>query len=389
MDASPNPRSIAHWLWETWSAFGIALPVVYAFTLFWTMAEMPAVGLMVATPVLLLGALSFLPKFILRRRGHSSVPALMQPVLVVHWWCWIVLLFLHVTTSARIYRAVPILEPLGAPFYDELAIPVAVWSFAGVFGTVLLLVALASVSRATSGQPPSDLRWVTLIAAVSVPVILTTVGVVAHSGVQAQTDAAGDSVSTAQGRSHEERIAVTQERYAAAQQEVATVREIIEPGAHWTDGVAYINQRDSRDRSGAESYDFSIAYELDYPASVERIADVTDYLASQGWKIVDAKIIDGPDEFWADHPDGSHFRVLSRNQGTASELEFRSAPLWTGNDRGEIGLACPAASLSSFFDKGPRRELLEAEADAGDSAAAPDGKNVEPRRFTATEWPAC
>lgn len=389
MNTARRPRSISQWLWARWSACGIALPVAYAFTLFWTLAEMPAVGFMVATPVLLLGALGFLPRLILRRRGHSAVPALMQPVLVVHWWCWIVLLFIHVTTSARIYSTLPFLEPLGVPFYEALASSVVGWSFVGVFVTLLLLIVLASVSRVTPGQPQPELRWATLIAAVGVPTLVATFGFVTQAGLHAQTDAAGDTVRTAIGRTHEERIALTQQRYEAAQQEAATVRKIIDPAANWTTGVPYIGQRENRDISGVESYQFDIAYTLDYPASAERVTDVIDYLVSQGWEIFEGRTGQGPDLLWADHPDGRHFRLVSMDQDTVTELQYRSAQFWTGNDRGELGLACPTAALSDFFDEGPRRALLEAEADAGDSTAAPDDENAEPRRFTATEWPAC
>lgn len=363
-------------LWSAWPWAGSILPVILALSLFWTVAEMPSLGLLMMSVVLLGGALGVLPRVLLRRRANGAIPAPLAPVLVVHWWCWVTFIFIQFTTSARIYSAIPLLQPLGQPIYESLATTLIGLTFSGWVITVLLLWVMAVFLRQET-RFETAWRGATLGVGVGVPALLIAISVSTQLTVQGQLDAAGDTVTTAQARSFDERARLVQERYESVQQDVSEMRGLIDPEARWTSEPVFINQATSFDRSGAESYELWLEFGLDYSPTAEQVDEVVRYLERQEWDVIDAKVAAEPNELWAEHPDGGRLRILNDNRGESSTLDFISPRWWTGDDDGSFGAACPAATLSDFFSVEFQRS-----ADDGDDA-------LPPALYAADDWPDC
>lgn len=366
-------------LWGLWPWLGWGLPVLQALLVFWTVAELPAVGLMLAALILAGGALGLLPRFLLRRLGNETLPVPMVPVLIVHWWSWGAFIWVHAVTSARIYWAVPVLEPLGARIHDSLAERITGWAW-GVYLVTLLALLVMSCVRGLGTVRTSGL-WTgaALTAAIGVPALALAASAMVQSGIQEQRDAAGETVTAAQRRPFDERVDLIRERYSAAQREVAEVRSLIEPGALWGSAHVFVNRAQSFDRNGAESYEFHIEYELGYEASPAQAREVAEHLEHHGWRIVDARIAEGANELWAEHEDGRRLRLFNSGPQDLSQLDFISQEWWTGDDDGEIGAACPTAGLSDFFSTEHQRREADARSET----------DAESPRFAAGEWPAC
>ncbi|GAA1322093.1 hypothetical protein ACFSWE_01465 [Leucobacter albus] len=365
------------WLWHNWNAIGLTLALLLALTWFWTVAEIPALGLLIAAVILAGGGLGLLPRRILRGSGHTTLPGRMAPLLIAHWWCSAVFLFLHVTTSARITSAIPLLEPLGAPFNERLAGTIVGWALAAYFGTLIALFVTA-IARRTE-QLNDALRWrrPSAVVAFLVPALLAAGSVATQFTIESQRDAAGDSVRAAKRYTDGERIALTQQRYDAAQHDVSEVRELIEPESRWASNSPFINRAQSADRTGAESYGFHLDWELDRQATPDAAGAATAHLTERGWRVVNAALSDGPNTFWADHPDGRHMSLIDSKRGAGSTLRYRSLEWWSGDDDGSLGAACPASRLSGYFST--ERQPSQPAAQADTPAA----------QFAAAEWPAC
>lgn len=363
-------------LWFAWPWIGSFLPVVLAVSLFWTVAEIPSLGLLMMSVALLGGVLGLLPRFALRRRGSTAVPAPLAPVLVVHWWCWATFIFIQFTTSARIYSAIPLLQPLGQPIHESLATTLIGLTMSGWIVTLLLLWGMAAFLRQ---ETRFETVWngVTLGAGVGVPALLIAISISTQLTVQGQLDAAGETVTTAQARSFDDRVDLVQERYESVQRDVSEIRGLIDPGARWTSEPVFINRATSFDRSGAESYELWLEFGLDYSPTAEQVNEVIRHLERQAWNVIDAKVADEPNELSADHPDGRSLQILNDNRGESSTLRLISPRWWTGDDDGSFGAACPAATLSDFFSP-----EFQSSADSGDDA-------LPPALYAAEDWPDC
>lgn len=373
------PMTYTDWLWMNWNVIATSLALLLALTWYWTVAEMPSLGLLIAGLILAGGMLGLLPRRILRGSGHTTLPGRMAPILIAHWWCWAVFLFIHVTTSGRITSAIPIIEPLGAPFNERIASAIVGWTVVAYLATLIALFVTAIAPRTEHHDDALRWRRPSATVALLVPALLT-VGPATHQAViESQHDAAGDSVRAAKQFTDSERIAFAQERYDSAQRDIAAVREIIEPGNLWLSYRPFINRVQSADRTGAESYAFNLDWELDHQATSEAASAATAYLSARGWRLVNAAIADSPETFWADHPDGRHISLVNDRQGAASTIRYRSPTWWTGDDNGSLGAACQASSLSDFFS--PERQPPRSPERPHDDAPA--------ARFGPKEWPAC
>lgn len=363
-------------LWSAWPWVGSILPVILALSLFWTVAEMPSLGLLMMSAALVGGALGVLPRVLLRRRVNGAIPAPLAPVLVVHWWCWATFIFIQFTTSARIYSAIPLLQPLGRPIHESLAATLIGLAMSGWVVTLLLLWGMAVFLRQET-RFETAWRGATLGVGLGVPALLIAFSVSTQLTVQGQLDAAGDTVTTAQARSFDERVHLVQERYGSVQQDVSEIRGLIAPEMRWTSEPVFINRATSFDRSGAESYELWLEFGLGHSPTVEQVNEVVRYLERQGWDVIEAKVADEPNELWAERPDGRRLTISNDNRGESSTLHFISPRWWTGDDDGSFGAACPAATLSDFFSA-----EFQSSADDGDDA-------FPPALYAADDWPDC
>lgn len=347
------------WLWRNWLWIGWTLPAIRAITEFVTLKEVPELAFLVALIILLVGALGLVPRAILRARGFGSLPAKMAPVLIASWWCWVFLIFIHVTTSARIYNAIPVLELLGDPISENLAEAIVAWTALICVAILVVLVILAIAHRSDKTNRHVGWRRVFIAVAFGFPLVLVALAVCLQIGVMLMRDAAGETVFEAHERSSKERVELVRERYKGAQQDVVEVRELIAPWNGWSNAEVYIDSPSIFKDDGAESYAFDLEYVLAGWASPEDVRKAVQYLEEHGWDLGNYGNGEEANEFVAVHKDGRVMRLLNDSGESGSELSYISQEWWTGGDEGSIGEACPAATLSDFFSGESRQPFDE------------------------------
>ncbi|MFF7294139.1 hypothetical protein ACFY9N_16540 [Microbacterium sp. NPDC008134] len=237
---APQPRPTAGGIhgfaWALWPWMSWVLPVFFVFHGFLGSGGWGTLMLMFLSPVFVpaAGLLGMLPRFILRRRGHTTAPAPIVWLLFVNWWAWFTLALTMQDMGdsgpsrslLRDVMTVPLsLDYEQGVFLAALAIAVLAW----VAVLVLAIVQPRPMPGVQTGMPRRQDGWtvVAWIAAFVVPALLVaTIG----AGVVAtalQRDAAGDTVAEVSAMpiaAQAERALATYER---TQQKLSEVRELI------------------------------------------------------------------------------------------------------------------------------------------------------------------
>jgi hypothetical protein len=303
--------------------------------------------LLVASPFLVPIAtmLLWLPRIILRKRGHRSVP---PPVI---WVLWILLCFAFVLPLC--WHAISdtssgpsgLAHLAGRPVASEVESVVFLVCCWGVVLSWALLMLLSITLKPRRTGIASDIVSVTVAAlAIALASGGPALSVVLSGYV---TDAAGETLNRARETSLQEQAEGAEKRYQSAQNQLSAIRQHISPAA-WTVDRADWNDSYS---SHPESYGFSIAYNTALPAPLDNDA-LRKWMSQRGYQ----KLSEYPE--WIDAA-GNRVYIHTRNNRDQVEVDVTlTTPTWWGDAaqlQEKTGIEVDAARDTYAADDWPGR----------------------------------
>lgn len=222
-------RGIQAFVWDAWPWMNWLLPVFFCFHGWLGSGGWETLALTVFSPVIVpvFGLLASLPRFILRKRGHTTAPGPMIWLLFVNWWSWFVapLTIPGPTDGATIPSLLQsmIVVPLSDGFQGGMFIGCCVLG-------ALAWAALIVLAGTLHPQPPlSGGRWriISWISAFLIPLLFAVavaIGVYATAG---QLDEASETNAEANALPLQDQADRAEQRYEQTQVELAEVRALI------------------------------------------------------------------------------------------------------------------------------------------------------------------
>lgn len=229
--SSPRPpaerRGIHEFVWDAWPWMNWLLPIFFCFHGWLGNGGWETLFLTFSSPVIVpvFGLLASLPRFILRKRGHVTVPGGMIWLLFLNWWSWFVapLTIAGATDGAPFLSLLQsaIIVPLSDGYQGGLMVASAIM---GVLSWVILLV-LAGTQRSL----PATGRWsvISWISAFVIPLLFALVVFIGTQTTADHLDAAAETSASVSARPIQEQAERAQERYEQTQQAVSEVRSLI------------------------------------------------------------------------------------------------------------------------------------------------------------------
>lgn len=231
---APHPRpagGIRGFVWAIWPWMNWVLPVFFVVHGFFGSGGWGTLILMFTSPVFVpaMGLLGALPRFILRKRGHTTAPAALIWLLFVNWWSWLALsLTMQDAGDSGPPRSLLrdlMTVPLSRDFEQTLSVSTLA---AAVLAWIAVLVIAILVPKPSPGVPRRN-AWTTVswVAAFAVPALLVAVVMVGVRVTAQQRDAAGDTVAEVGAMPLDDQVQRTEDNYALTQRRLSAVRELI------------------------------------------------------------------------------------------------------------------------------------------------------------------
>ena len=268
------------------------------------------------------GILGVLPRWVLRKRGHQVVPIVVAPLLVLHWWCWVIVL-LTLDSSGDISTP-SLLDTLTAgKLTPGLNLLFGQCAFIVGVGTWLMSLIFSLFVRPQRGGSPRR-QWTVIVVSLVAPIMLLVTAVfVTPLVVDQRKDSTGETLAVAMNRPIEEQAEIFRTRYDEAQSALAVVRAVIQPSADWK---AWDMQPLDGDTScssyGAECYRFQVAFALNRQVTQAEMKMLHQSLEKQGWEVSV-----GSAGFTAVLADGERVTVSPR-EGDITRVEYMSQSWW-------------------------------------------------------------
>lgn len=371
---APQPRptsgGIRGFVWAVWPWMNWVLPIFFVVHGFFGSGGWGTLILVFISPVFVpaMGLLGALPRFLLRRRGHTTAPGPLVWLLFVNWWGWFALTLAMQDAGDS--------GPLRSLLRDMMTVPLSrdfeQFVFLGAIAAAVLawiavlLIAILAPKPAPAPAPGAAARdpWTTVswIAGFAVPALLVAIVVVGVQVTAQQRDAAGDTVAEVAAMPLDDQVQRAEQNYTLTQERLSAVRELIADDG-WrvrNEDGQWVGRSDFGSSSfdcltaDAECYTIEVGFQLESrPAGFDpRSAEFRADLDALGWEPTSRA------SQWTDSQ-GFTLDVWSMASDGSLSLEVNS-PVWWGDE----------------FDL---REELPARADEGDGEPARD--------YRADEWP--
>lgn len=224
--APTPPRGIHTFVWYAWPWVNWLLPVFFCFRGLLSNGGWESLALMMFSPIIIpvFGLLGSLPRFILRKRGHTTAPGPIVWLLFLYGWSWFVApMTIPGTTDSSPLPSL-LHSFVGQPLSDKYQGVIFVGSL--VVGTLAWLAVLI-LSALLDPQPQSGAhRWTTVswIAALVVPVLFVVATMVGVQVTAVSPDSDFETNAAATERPLKEQGALMLERYERVQESVSEVR---------------------------------------------------------------------------------------------------------------------------------------------------------------------
>lgn len=345
-------------VWAAWPLMSWLLPVFFVVAGFLS-GGFAAAAVYLTFPVFVpaMGLLGMLPWFILRRRGHETVPGPVAWLLFVNWWGWIGLTITlpdssmerPVESMLRRMVSAPLSEDYERGMFAASAIIAAV---AWILVLVLALVLSWGARRDAAFSRAEGFEGIG-IAAVVVPALLVAAVVGGVVGTAEQQDGAGDTVAQVASMSFDDQVERAGENYIVTQERLSAVRALIADDGWrmvdqegWSAGRAEFGFEPGRcPLQDVECYTFVVELSLDAaPAGFDE-SSFEDTLRASGWS-------GSPhaDDSWVD---AEGFRLSIRQYPPNNPrlyVEIESPAWWGDEDRlaGAFGTADGSYGGGSF-----------------------------------------
>lgn len=335
-------------LWACWPAVSFLIALwVFVLRSLWLPAGWEGLILLVASPFLVPIAtiLLWLPRIIMRKRGHRSAP----PLAI--WVLWILLCFAFVLPLC--WHAISdtssgpsgLAHLAGRPVASEIESVVFLICCWGVVLSWTLLIVLSLTLKPRRTGLASDIVSVTVATltialASSAPALSATM-----SGYA--SDASGETLNAVRATSPHKQADNAEKRYQSAQNQLSEIRQHISAGA-WT--VDQVDWKDSYS-SYPESYGYSIRYHAALPAPLDRDA-LGIWMSQCGYR----RLSEYPE--WIDAA-GIRVYIGMRNRGDQAEVDLTlTTPTWWGDAailQEKTGIGMTTARDTYAADDWPRR----------------------------------
>jgi hypothetical protein len=357
---------IRGFVWTVWPAMNWVLPVLFVVHGFFGAGGWGTLILLVTSPVFVpaMGLLGALPRFILRKRGHTTAPGPLVWLLFVNWWGWFTLTITMQDAGdsgppSSVLRAM-MTVPLSRDF--ELIL-----FFGAVTAAVLAWLAVLLIAIFVSPRPPrapgASRRdaWTTVswIAAFAVPALLVVSVLVGVQATAQQRDGAGDTLAEIAAMPLADQVQRAEENYTLTQERLSAVRELIsddgwrirnEDGA-WVGATGFGSSTFACITADVECYTIEVGFQLaNAPEGFdEESAEFRDRLEALGWHPTTR------DSQWID-AQGFMLDLWSMASDGSLTVEVNS-PEWWGDEsdlRGELPeLVDPDADRTYRYDEWP------------------------------------
>lgn len=369
-----RPSGIQGFVWAVWPWMNWVLPTFFVLHGFLGVGGWATLLLLFASPVFIpaTGLLGSLPRFLLRKRGHTTTPAPIVGLLFVNWWGWVALTLTMQDAGdsgplASLLRSM-LTVPLSVDYEQGLyvvAIGVAITAWLAVLVIAIVLprataatvvpgppaaptMAAAPAAVApphpptTTGRPRDERPWVVVawVSAFLVPALFVTAVVVGVEVTAAQPDASGDTVAEVAAMPIAAQVDRAEQNYERTQQRLSEVRELIaedgwrlrDEDGEWVGSAGFGTSAWECRQADVDCYTFQVRFSLDQaPADFDR-ARFDDSLRDAGWT---------PPEYgdgWTD-AEGYRLRVTVYPANNRLSIELES-PEWWGDTydlRNEMG----------------------------------------------------
>ena len=343
--AGPPPkqrnRGIHGFTWAIWPWMSWVLPVAAVFI--GGNAGWSLIFALMLSPVFVpaTGLLGMLPRFLLRKAGHTVTPAPISALLFVHWWAWVAAMISMRGSSdaapspALIERLSPWTiagSMLEVVVFVAIVVAVASW-------IAILVIVLVTRSRPVPAAGGGTGAWtaVSWTAALLMPVALVAGGALAGAVTAQMKDAAGATVAAVQSEPADSLVAQAVTRHDEAQAQLSVVRALIADDG-WTRTNRGVNDRTSY-REMLPSYGLSLRFEHDLAGIDVDLDAIRAELLASGW-------VEGAEGTIVD-PDGNIVTMAMTETGLLLSLD---TPTWWG-DAGEINtaLGIPELPTDEFY----------------------------------------
>lgn len=349
-----RPAGIQGFVWAVWPWMNWILPTFFVLHGFLGVGGWGTLLLLFASPIFIpaAGLLGALPRFLLRKRGHSTTPAPIVGLLFVNWWGWVALTL----TMQDAGDSGPLMSllrsmltvPLSVDYEQGLYVVAICVAIAAWLAVLVIAIVLPRASAAPSSEPTmatgrgSERPWVVVawVSAFLVPALFVATVVVGVEVTAAQPDASGDTVAEVEAMPISAQADRAQQNYERTQQRLSEVRELIaEDGwrlraedGEWVGSVGFGTRPWECRQADVECYTFEVRFSLDEaPADFDRDR-FDDALREAGWM---------PPEYgdgWTD-AEGHRLRVTVYPANNRLSIELES-PQWWGDTyelRNEMG----------------------------------------------------
>ncbi|WP_258933032.1 hypothetical protein [Nesterenkonia pannonica] len=321
---TPRSQGLADAIWGLWPLMSWGMPVLIVF---FPAISPPGGGwhalvLLLLSPVIVGGAglLGSLPRMLLRRAGHTSAPAGMLWLLILHWWSWIpIILTFRDVTDGPVPSLLTHMLPVGLSHESQdtlqmVALAVLIFSWAAI------------LVSAASKRPPRQVRLglAAGYAAVAAAPALAALGVViAAADSASQQDAAGDRPTVVRQLSTDEQRERYESRYLELQESVVPVREAV--SAEDWEATARLDGYDAeRSPTGFDIYYLSLHFSKDISLDDEVLEQVHEALTGSGWEPA-ASFVEPATDY--EHANGAELRI--NDSGERFALRVTSPQWWS------------------------------------------------------------
>ncbi len=309
------PTMWSLWIWAAW-----LFPVLFVLNGF-LVPGLWLLMLLFASPVLvpIVGLVGMLPRFILKARGHSSLPAPLAPVLLIQWWACLAMILAFPDEDDG--GPVPsVLDQLVggrlAEMYERRILEGSALIVVAAWILSMVLAVVVRPSRAVDGGPP---RWgaAAWLWAILAPVLL------------AAAVGAGVPASAAQRIPADQQLILARQRYTQTQMILTPIR-----GAIAKDG--WYRARVSLDGCGGDipcsnwpfpSYNLDISSITRAHPSDAALHQLAARLTSQGWTVERISRRDATG-ITALSPEGHRVEISRDKTSGITAIDFVSGSWW-------------------------------------------------------------
>lgn len=266
------------WLWVSW----LLVPVLFLFRGMCGVGGWESLFLVLVSPVLVpaLGLLGALPRFVLRHRGHTSIPALVGVPMVVCAWGLALLMFSMrgATDGPSVDSVLRQLFPAVSQRAELLTLGIAAWMIPIAY---LAAVVLASALRPSRRPVLADLS--AGLAFVAVPLLLwPIVAAVDSAAMHGERDFGGAQESEVAELPLGEQRERQERQWDETQEALVPLRTAIAPDGWLATGGGVDSERDGLEPLG---YRLFAHWERGLDGTPEEVAArMLDLAAGEGWR---------------------------------------------------------------------------------------------------------